>query len=142
MNSMNSGTLASEALPLTSSLGMMISPRMVMVVSSSGVKNVLLASSRICPISSGMRLKPLGFSAFSAPSAVLSAPEVAGFLSPVLQASARAPAETVVIRRVLMLFLLSIFVVLDITFFHFIYDVFAGAHRQGQDGPGNVLVGL
>src|ERR1700683_4687 len=151
INSMKSGTLASEALPLTSSRGMMISPRIVMVAISSGVKKVFPESSFMCSISSFIRLWPLGLRVPPA-AAVLSAPAVAGFFSPVLQASARAPAETVVMRRVLMLFLLSIIILrykyqgisikLDITFFHFIYDVFAGTHRQGQDGPGDVLISL
>jgi hypothetical protein len=61
-----------------------------------------------------------------------------------LPARRRIPIPT---SRALIDFLLSITIgagrrSLNIVFFHFIHDIFAGPHGQSQDRPGDVLIGL
>jgi hypothetical protein len=32
--------------------------------------------------------------------------------------------------------------ILNVLFFHLIYDILAGSHRKGQDGPGDIFISL
>src|SRR3954453_16651420 len=93
INSINSGTFASLALPLTASFGIMISPNTVMVAISVSVKNfgiAFIASSFV--FSSAMRLIP-------GCSACTSFGESGPSLLSVLQASINTPVETVPTTR-------------------------------------------
>src|SRR6185312_8736385 len=134
---MNSGTFASEALPLTSSLGMMISPSMVMVAISSGVKKFFSARTFFSnSFSSGIRLITVQAASFA------SAAVVSGLFSPDLHASASTPVAIPPTIRVFIDFRLSIAVNLNSMFFHFINNMFGSPHGEGQDCPGDILIRL
>src|SRR5262249_39123841 len=62
------------------------------------------------------------------------------FLSSEVQASTSTPVDTDPTISAFIDFLLSM--VLEILLFHFVDEMFAGAHRERQDRPRDVLVGL
>src|SRR5664279_753213 len=135
--SKKSGTFASEALPLTSSLGMMISPSRVIVAISPAVKNTGSASIFFSKaISSFIRFNPETMVSLS-----FSDGAPGGF-SCCLQASATAPRVNPPTTRVFIDFRLSMTVILNVLFFHLIHDVLAGPHGKGQYRPGNVFIRL